>query len=498
MRSVTLALPALCCALLLLPSAARAADPFAGFRIPDHSWQSGRFGFGLDGSRVAGSSGYRGVYEHSYRDAWLSSRADGAIAFGRDSDDLTHWFSLAVDGGPEWSTRRDRTEWTDRLSGSDDTDRVYRLNASAAAALRTYPDLGRFGIPALGPLGLDLSATLSGGIHRLRSREDFELEDPADDHWYESRTNTRSERDQSTASIRGGIGVGRVRDATALYDARLLERRLAEAGALARPLSPAARSRLAALAYVAPRFAHAHERPDRFVWQEIESILRDDGALPPRGLDAYAVLRALEPTAPVRRPQRLSGVFLGYGGSFETSHTSARSSDVVTERDGVGGAVTATRRMHSDITKYTSDVTWLGGWTELHRALGWNWQIDARASALRAQRRDEHGLALDEQLLLRWFVADRWELEGGASHQRRYRLPGHDRVHVPEWLEDRWSAAWSLSAGYYLEDQTLIQLSLSDEQGRRRYSPQETFSRSGQLSLSVTHRFLGALDVPEL
>jgi hypothetical protein len=494
MRSVTLVVPALACALLILATPTHAAsDPFAAFRIPDHAWQSGSFGLSFAGNRSSGhSESPDGTQWGSSRDGELRTTGSLSLACGHDSDDLLRTLSLSLNGDQDWNSRFSHSEWYGETYETRYFERAPQASVIASAALRVYPDFA--------PLGLDFSASAQGATRRSTSREDdLELsQDPLLPERRESRRDIRSETDRSTATVRGGVGVGRVRDATALYDAHLIEVRLTESGALARPLSPHARALLAQLLYVAPRFSSAHERPERFVWDEVETILDEDGALPPDGLAAYALLRALEPTAPTTRPQRLRGAFAGLGGSYETSHESRRTTWTTTHRYVDEGEVSAGRNVLRDMDKTFADALWLGGWGELHRPLGWAWQLDASTSLMAVARHDEHGLDLDEELALRWFLADRWQMQTAASHRRYYRAPGHDRPYRPEWIADRWDATWGISLGYYLEDQTLVQFALSETQQRERYASSAWFDRSGRVSLSLSHRFLGSLDVPGL
>src|SRR5439155_78738 len=85
------------------------------------------------------------------------------------------------------------------------------------------------------------------------------------------------------------------RAGTAVYEVEVRAGRLRGSGQLAQARSRDARERIAALYYVQPGYSAAHERASRFFWREVESALRDAGALRSGGLDAYNSFRADEP-----------------------------------------------------------------------------------------------------------------------------------------------------------------------------------------------------------
>ena len=301
-----------CCLALALPAAA-ATDPFSAFRIPEHSWWSGSAS-----ARSSATRNHQDAGGDSYRYNSMFSLLEGRLARGWDSDALQYGYGISLNGQLQ-------TEHT--LSDQGDVEyreerdymaqygtEYWRLDGS----LRSYPWQM--------PLGLGISAVAVGNYGERWSREDDLLglgipEARRDEH----RQTLTEHLYQTRLDVTFSAGFGRVRDASVVYDVHVLEQRLIETGALTRPLSAQARAKLAALYYVAPFYRTAHERPDRYVWRDVERLLREDGALRGDGLDAYSVLRAQESPAPAGRSARQRGWFVGAVGGTATRHYIGRS-----------------------------------------------------------------------------------------------------------------------------------------------------------------------------
>src|SRR5262249_36178008 len=118
------------------------------------------------------------------------------------------------------------------------------------------------------------------------------------------------------------VGFGRVRDASVVFAVEVLEERLTATGALARPPSPEARQRLAELFFQRDEFSSPHTRPERFFWNEVERILRDDGALTGDAIGAESILLALEAVRPLV-PNSQSSDFVRFRGFFVGPQISA-------------------------------------------------------------------------------------------------------------------------------------------------------------------------------
>ena len=142
------------------------------------------------------------------------------------------------------------------------------------------------------PLGMFLSSGFRSEYTQAWQASDLSDRQPPVERRDAFNAHGNSTDYQSFAAL--GPVIGRVRDATPVLDARILEDRLTRTGSLIRPLSEQGRLRLAALLAMRGQFKNAHERADRYFWREVERVLQDDGALIPQGLDALSVLRILE------------------------------------------------------------------------------------------------------------------------------------------------------------------------------------------------------------
>jgi hypothetical protein len=476
-------IPLVLCLLLVSPAFA-STDPFADFRIPDHSWTSGQAGFALDGNHSL--SAYGSETDRSIR---LGSSLSGSLSRSHDSDALQHELTVDLLGALATSNSRYTTDWNPGSVLRDDFARDVREDWRVSGSLRAYPWQT--------PIGTWLSASVAGDYAQEASRRD--LNEALGSMLSEERDTRDRHVCSHAAALDVAVGYGRVRDATVVYDVHLLEERLREAGALRRPLSSAAREKLAALYYVAPFYSAAHDRPDRFVWRDIERILREDGALSDQGLDAYSVLRAREATSPRSRPERARGWFAGAAAEASHAHAVTREEQRSDSRFTPPGTTVTTYPVGDRIVQSADEVL-LGGQAEIHRPLGWRWQADASASALRPVRPGERGLDAHVEAAIQWFIADRWAAKAFLSQWRQYFHPrdGADPPYglTPSASDDAWRAASGASLAYYLEDRTSLSLSFSEMQWRQSYGGGSVFSRYGSFGLGISYRFLGGLDAP--
>ncbi len=468
---------------LTLPALAHAADPFAEFRIPAHWARSANGSFGLSGSQSR-----QGVPLDAIRTYQLGG--DGSLGFHqlRDSEalrweaDVSFVASLSAQHVNEHSVpllgyTRDRAR----------AQRLYDEDWHVASGVQLYPWTA--------PVGFGLAGWAVGKYTQQEAQDDLLDVIPTTPVINSQTSDHAAIHGYDTAGyLTASIGYGRVRDATVVYAVHVLEERLRESGALTRPLSAAARERLAALEYVAPDLADVHDRPDRFTWREVEHILREDGALSERGLDAYSVVRGRESVFGfVQRP---TGFFVGPAVTATTEHTVTRQEIQSTRMVDQGGTTllysndaTSLRRVGS------SDAFWVGGTAEIHRPVGWAWQLDAAADVNTPARSGERGLIALASADAQWMIADRWAITGTASYVRNYFSPrGSDGV----LSYDVWQAAYGVRLGYFLEDHVQLTASVGEVQQRTHDSTftVESYQRSGQFKLGLTYRFFGRFEAP--
>lgn len=496
--------PLLTACLLALPRVLH-ADEYADFRIPDHTvsgTNASLFGTAerqrtnLNGftstsaleRRYEGTSGGSGFWIHDSEPAFTAIEASLAGDAVRDALSSVDLQLPMFVGEPYMRTAREARNESARLRGTVDM------------TWRWYPG------PSPLAIGFNVTAL-------TQQEEDWERMDTrTETHATGFDESSRDQRDARTVTndylLTGGadVGVGRVRDATGVYRARLLEQRLRRRGVLARPLSAGAAAKLAALFYVEPNFGGVHDRPDKYFARELERILREDGALSDRGLDPAAFDLALEPDfapgAPLGQVQtpRLRGFFAG--ATLDARHLhSIQREDLhefsISYVDSLPPSFFDTRV--SGRSENEANLVEAGPRAEFHRPLGMRWQFDA-ASALELAiptAQIKSGLDAFVAGALTYTIADRWLATAQVAQDRSYVTPKNSSV-VPV---DHWEVRYGGTLQYYLEDRTVIQLGASSSELHDRNSSfflASGYERLLQVVFAVTYHFSGSLAAPGL
>jgi hypothetical protein len=362
-------------------------------------------------------------------------------------------------------------------------------NWSVSGTLRAYPWAAPVGFGVSGAtIGSYVQEWTRTSAHNTLSdvvRQRYEATDREDSHLY---------RHEALAAAYAGLG--RVRDASVVYDVYVLEQRLREAGAITRPLSKEAREKLAALYYVSPFYVYAHDRPGRYVWRDIERVLRDDGALGERGFDPYSVLRAQEPY--YYRLERQRGWFAGPVVQGRHAHVVQRLDEHVTSRFLDDDSLVSSMSEWNARRQVSSfDEVDLGGTAEYHLPLSWRWQLDFESQVTAPVRPGERGLHAATGAVASWLVADRWLAQAKLDHARDYFQPRGTSLLSP----DTWAVTYGVQLGWYLEDHAQLSAALTESQRRddRTFFPaMRAFSRERRLTIGFAYRFLGRLDAPGL
>ena len=485
------------CSVVFPISRAAADDDFSDFRIPSNRSLLWTAGFG---ARAVGE------------DLSLSSSQNSASYLGANGASRFLWFSdsdpaltsldvnLLAQGSRQHQDQESQSivppASSAQVTGRKDQQMVERWSLSAGH--RSYPWAA--------PLGIGASVYLSGDFSQSWLIQSTEALFVAP--WY-TLQNTQSDNFETwtyyhAVAASASAGWGRVRNATGIYDALVLERRLLETGALTRPLSPAGRQRLAEVLYLRSAFGTVHERPGRGLWREIERVLAADGALREGGLDPYTVLRAAEPHlgptgrlaadgVPVSPATRLTGFFAGlqlFDGHVNRIERRDGGFSSQTVQDGtIIGARTGT---YSARTDESFDRVSGGATGEVHLAIGPPWQLDANSAVLLGLRRQENDLAVSSQISLVWLAADRWTAIANARHQ----WYDDERTNGPT-AGDSWGWDVGTTVRWYFEDRAAIELSAMEQQGwRRGDASSHLFHRGLGVSLGVTYRFAGWIETP--
>jgi hypothetical protein len=441
-------------------------DPYAQFRIPDHTWSSWQLNGNASGGTRSGGS-FNGQVRQS------DIRGDLGTQFerGYDSDRCLHSFAVGLIG---FGAHR-RTEFEQALQHTKDTNRSNdgAESISLGGRVRTYP----WEVP----LGVELGASAiaqfgqSAADRSFSSYNAFRVLDHTD-----SRHDDNTERVVGSASL----GLGRVRDATGVYRAQLLALRLLRTGALTHRLSHDAVQRLAQLFSIESDFNSAHELPAKYFWREVERILRDDGALTGESLDAYSVLRALDPNGYPNFTRR-AGFFVGpsvsavvtWRGNKSHEH---RVNQFFQDDSLVGGS---DETFDSRLANRRDEVQ-VGAVAEYHRPFGMRLQTDAQTQVYYA--RDGHLLTAFSQARIDYTIADRWFAGAGVQHQLFEFNVGHDATRPAWWVR------CSGNLGYWLEDSFSVNLIAETDQ----QNLANGLERVTQFSLGFTYRIAGSLSAP--
>jgi len=479
-RAWRLVVPALACALVwATPAKAQDADEdFADFRIPDHRWRTGDLSIG--GALSRRRSSRDGTYDISER----NERADGGVtvsgAWQRDSDPVRHYLEvLGIFRASRTWSHRDGSDPTVRFE-DESTNRSLIENWRMAAFWRRYPGSwpAAFGVQgsadaAYGQFWRRYDQEDVASLRRI-SHEDVQVWD------YLTRV---------SADV--FAGVGRVRDATGVYDVYVLERRLLDTGALTRPLAPGTRRRLAALFYAEPSFAQVFERPDKRFWREVERALEEDGALLANGMDAWDLYRSAEGLGVVTSVLRQRGYFIG-------PVARAQLLEVIRRTDqhnhiqlyDAGTLILDQSSSLSDRQHQYDSQIWAGVQGEYHRPIDWRWQFDASGIVIVPLQRVSESLQAQTSLVLGYVIADRWRADARLSQVRSYITPDDGTA------SSTWSVVYGSSVAYYVEDR--LRLSLTWDSRHAYLSNASTTSHEDAFYLSLGYAFMRGLEAPGL
>ena len=474
--------------LLALPSLVLAADdPFAEFRIPDHSWRTLSGDLSGFTRRLDTSSGrYEGELTES------TGRLASTSSWNRYSERIEVQHRVGASADEEWSTSQDRRDYI--WLGSDRDLQIARRKREAGIA-RAYASTDWTIHPDAFGWSPRMSARVDGAWQRSRDiRDGYEFRSDAS-----TRTTFVDERgieqrlDQYAARVEVGVARGRVRGVTGVFTARLLLERLRVDGRLEREPSPSTARELAELFYLSDAFSAAHELPQKFFWREVERVLKEDGALGTAGFDAFDLLHGLDPLVVA------SGRFMRYAGwqggpllQYEHAHEILHRTDwqvfTITRDDTLIQFENSFRG--AGRSSSSDDNVIAGAFAEWHRPMGLRTQLDLSGDASFAVGGSDERTEIRSAASIGHLVGERWFLAASARH---LRLVGTGTEPA-----DLWQTTAELSARYFLEDRWSLSLALSQFQYRPGPSGfNSTFQRENRLEIGLGYR-RGAFDAPGL
>lgn len=467
-------------ALLIVTGVASADDPYADFRIPEHR----TFAWLVTGS-VNASSRYGGSIGGVNRDGTLSSRLSAPLQWHAESE-ARQW-DVRLDPQASWSSGRSRLEFSPGTFAQREIKRRANDQSMSVSLSRSdYPGSGRVFVSSAVFSTVFFSQRVDGIDDQFSSPPFRSL----NGFRFESGTYQQS----GSASI--GVGLGRVRNATGVYGAQLLEARLRATGRLRRALSDETRRRLAELYYIAGDFKVAHERSGKYFWREAERILREDGALDGGSLDAYSLLRVLEPVTGTLFWSRQSGALVGAslvvreqrGHDDLLSRTTAAIYQDGVLQNSFESSTSVRRPLDQDIVSVGISAAY-------HRPIGLRWQADWNTFASYGGGRSR-SFTLIHSAQASWLVADRWYATGFFRH--RAESARVDGVRYPP----SWGSLATATVGYWVEDSWSLDLALSQQQAASQVDPKfggvSSYVRDARLDIGLTYRPAGRLSAPGL
>jgi hypothetical protein len=481
------------------------ADPFVDFRIPKHTVCNLRGSF---------SGSYSGTHNNQGPYFQDNDRGTGTLGVSAmrlyDSDPFRAYFNLSLSSSGTLEKYRSQFANSTTDYGIQNNDRCSGSESwSFGGGARAYP----------WTLPLGASADLSANA-RYGQMHDKTFSESANDLTY-MQDHATTKRWTYDYSVSGsvGLGYGRVRDVTSVYTVYVIEQRLKESGAATRDLSLSAREKLAQWLYAQKDFAAIYDRSARRFWQEVEKILREDGALRPEGLDAYDTYRIVEPlvgnASSAKMPRdavsysylssfsRTKGYFIGLAVSGNHYHSIYREAESHDEIAALLDSMESAN--HQNIHTFTrqqffSDYFAFGPKVEYHLPCGMRWQFDALTSVLFPQRRGPTAFVANSRVTAAYLIADRWYGRANFVHNRQITDDKH-----AHYYSNNWAAQGSAELHYYVEDRTDIYLTVNHSQQRTDGSEQyygangaPAFYRDTAVSLGMTYHFRGRFTAPDL
>ena len=462
---------------LCLPFPALAASDAADsaywdYRIPAHHWH--QWTASLSGS--ANHDDFSSSDDRQGRTGSFFGQLRTAATGGFDSDPLYQSWRLDATLFGSRVHSADRQSFAGETARNDRTSSDLSETINGSYALRAYP--WEF------PLGFT-----AGTQQRLELRQGFDSFEDERNMLPDNRQLLLSSDETGgwiwNGDVSVGTGVGRVRDVTPVYEAQVLEDRLVGTGALSRPLSRSARERLVALFAVSNDISFAHERPDKYFWEELERILIEDGALERGSLTLFEAHRILEPVSVRGLIFRSAGWFVGPAVRVSTTQvgfrSKVRSSNQLYAADTLYSA--SEFSFESDEYRRTDFLTTMLT-AEYHHPAGPNWQYDFRHDT--AITESGEFLYGNTSASAMWVVSDRWLATARIRHSLQWDGEGFERA--PEL----WIVEYGADLSYFLEDRWALTVTGGERQSHSDFG----HYRTGRYSVGISYVFSGLFEAP--
>jgi hypothetical protein len=469
------------------------ADAFDDFRIPDNRASLWTGTVRASGA-ASGTSQSLGEDRRASAATMLSSKAWWRSDADARSTSLS--FSVSVNGSRQGQELEPRdASLIPYAFGSESHGRSLGQDVSGGIDHRRYF--------AGGPWCVTGQLFASGGYKQewSTSRDRVVI---SDSDYQTSRDTASAWSYDNDVKLTFGVGAGHVRNATGVYEARVLERRLSASGALTRPLSAQARTQLASLLYARTGLDVVHDHPAVPLWGAIERILRADGALRDSGVTAGEWFRSVEPyfarstsfgpdLAPASPVVRLRGCNAGIVLQLLSEHRLERHRDAHTV-EVVTGGIPAPGYRGASYERHRSsyDLALAGVQAEGHWPLNESVQLDVTGSIVTNIRPHRKGIQEITNASAAWMLAERWLVTARLAHVRTTNYPD---------VVGSWAVMTDGAATYFVADHLDASLRVSAQRVHSEYGspmPYWITSGRGDFSFQFTYRFAGFAVVPSL
>jgi len=470
--------------MLLVPASAHPSD-YSDFRIPSHSWS--RFDLQLGGSYRP--SMLSATNNTQSKETSGSGSFGGAWSIGHDSERLQDLLQIAGAAFGGSRTREDHDLMLEPYYFSS-VDKREEQSASQdwsiQGEIRHYPWSAPFSYSGQVQAVGNYDQSWFSGSETIAQDDGFSS--------YGRITDNSQERwsYQYFVQTSASLGWGRVRDASGVQRALLVEDRLRHDGVLEAPLQQQTRQRIADLFYTESKFSLVHDLPDRWFWTEFERILREDPAVRPSALGAYELLHSRDPLVVSNGFDRQVGVLVGPVISLVHTNRVDRTDINLHEQIFIDDTLASEANSSSAYRVDRDDQQVRAGvQAVIEQPLGLMWHLSLASNATSDVRALDRDLQIQSALNLRYWLGERWYADGRVE---QYRRTGSETQNAYQL----WSVTYGATLNFFLEDHVSLGLSaIGTQQRQRYYGPATAFVRDAQIQLGISYR-RGSLTAPGL
>ncbi|MBL0061789.1 MAG: hypothetical protein IPP40_10000 [bacterium] len=472
------------------------ADEFSEFRVPKNRVVRSNTTFGLNFERRNSHGPREGEYVK-----YITQNGYGNLSYFLHCETDKTQIQLVSDMNLHESTESNKSndvDWFYNYAEKSEYD-----NQGLGGGARVFPEVTVY--PFAKWVGGELSGQMDARYSQnSRSGSSFHT---YQSDYYSSASSSYFEYDSEnwgqsyTLYTKVGPTIGRIRNVTAVADALVMESRLIAENILNGRLQMQSRQALANLLYQKPNYYYSHQRWERFFWQDVEAIIKNDPAFAGE-FGAYAQQRISESyfgSLYRQRGWRINPyAYYRHENTIDHEWQVSQTTTIYEDRTDYDEAESYSRRHRH------SDNGYWGLYAEYASPFGLNWQFQI-SNDLEYSRNDRSGAPQSgrESILNRfgceldWIMADRWMSEFSLRSTRQY---------IDDVGDDNYNFGYrndvaSLSIAYLIEDHVEVSLRYEDQyswQGSREHFngvgntvTQDT--RTNRIWLDLRYALLGAL-----